>query len=244
MVCTAKAGAIFVDANAAPGGDGLTWGTAYKYLQDAFYKPPTSGDEIWVAEGTYKPDQDEGSNVTAGDRYATFELKDGVSFYGGFPIGGGTWEERDPNQYETTLSGDLNGDDGPDFVNNGENSYCVVHYNQTGDGATLAGFTVTRGNANGSGAREAGGGGVNNESGGKLVLINCTLEFNSASGGGGGVFIYKGTGLSQIFNCIFRKNKTEPGAIGGGGLLLYRAGSPILNNCMFLENISGDGGGL
>ena len=32
-----SAGTIYVDANAAPGGDGTTWGTAYKYLQDAFY---------------------------------------------------------------------------------------------------------------------------------------------------------------------------------------------------------------
>ena len=39
---------IYVDANAASGGDGTIWGTAYKYLQDALYKPPASGDQIWV----------------------------------------------------------------------------------------------------------------------------------------------------------------------------------------------------
>jgi len=37
--------------------DRRTWGRAYKYLQDALHKPPTGGDEIWVAEGTYEPDE-------------------------------------------------------------------------------------------------------------------------------------------------------------------------------------------
>jgi len=39
----AAGGVIYVDADASPGGDGTSWSTAYKYLQDALYKPPTSG---------------------------------------------------------------------------------------------------------------------------------------------------------------------------------------------------------
>ncbi len=83
----AAGGVIYVDANAPPGGNGQTWATAYKYLQDALYKPPSGGDQIWVAEGTYKPDQDEGGNVTAGSRYETFQLISGVAIYGGFAGG-------------------------------------------------------------------------------------------------------------------------------------------------------------
>jgi hypothetical protein len=52
--CTIAAGeVIYVDGTASTGGTGQTWGTAYKYLQDALYKPPTGGDEIWVAAGMY-----------------------------------------------------------------------------------------------------------------------------------------------------------------------------------------------
>ena len=76
--------AIHVDDNASTGGDGTSWGTAHKYLQDAF-AGVKSGDEIWVAEGTYNPDQ--GADITTGDRTASFNLVDGVGMYGVLGIG-------------------------------------------------------------------------------------------------------------------------------------------------------------
>ena len=66
--CSTSLGDVFnVDSDASPGGDGNSWATAPKYLQDAL-NDSESGDEIWVAEGTYKPDQDQGGNVTPGNR--------------------------------------------------------------------------------------------------------------------------------------------------------------------------------
>ena len=62
---------------------------AFKYLQDALLNA-SSGDEVWVAEGTYMPD--EGEKETKGDRLATFKLLNGVGIYGGF-IGGETKRE-------------------------------------------------------------------------------------------------------------------------------------------------------
>lgn len=47
---------IFVDKDAAEGGDGTSWGTAYRYLQDAL-QVATGTSEIWIAEGTYYPEQ-------------------------------------------------------------------------------------------------------------------------------------------------------------------------------------------
>ena len=87
----ALGGAIYVDANATGANNGSSWADAYIYLQDGL-AAATSGDNIWVAQGAYKPDH--GIGKTPGDRTATFELKAGVSIYGGFPAGGGTWSSE------------------------------------------------------------------------------------------------------------------------------------------------------
>lgn len=234
----ASAGTIYVDANAAPGGNGSTWGTAYKYLQDAFYEPPTSGDEIWVAEGTYTPDQDEGSNVTLGDRYATFELKDGVSVYGGFPIGGGTWEERDPNQHETILSGDLNGDDGPDFFNNGENSYVITTVSWANGITILDGVTIMAGNADTS--DRTAGGGLYNSGGGDIIVSNCKFVKNYASQWGGSVLLYL-SNATEFINCSFVENKTTG---RGGAISFFEVVAATIRDCKFINNLSDEGGAV
>ena len=233
----ASAGTIYVDANATLGGDGTTWGTAYKYLQDAFYKPPINGDEIWVAAGTYNPDQDEGSNVTSGDRNATFGLINGVSLYGGFTIGGGTWEERDPNQHETILSGDLNGDDGPDFANNSENSYNVAHVSWASGTTVLNGFTVTGGNANGSGSTGSGGG-IYADGGGNIIVTNCIFSENYAGRGGGLRIDYSSD--SKLIDCTFINNEA---LYYGGGFRLWDVSESFVKNCKIIGNIAKYGGG-
>ena len=59
-----------VDRDApGPVHDGTTWTRAFLTLQDAL-AVAGSGDEIWVAQGVYKPD--EGAGVTPGDRAASF----------------------------------------------------------------------------------------------------------------------------------------------------------------------------
>ena len=97
---------IYVDDDASLGGDGQIWETAYKYLQDAL-TAAESGDEIWVIEGTYKPDQ--GAGIVPGDREATFQLINGVAMYGGFAGGETSRDQRDAVTNVTILSGDLAG---------------------------------------------------------------------------------------------------------------------------------------
>ena len=156
----------YVDDDASTNGDGLSWDTAYKYLQDALFEAegdPTT-TRIRVAGGTYWPDLGEGGQVTEGDRGATFQLSDGLELNGGYrgcPEGdclGGDPDERDIALYETILSGDLNGDDQPDWVNRGDNSYHVVTGNGTDNTAVLDGFTIAGGNATGPFPRNSGGG--------------------------------------------------------------------------------------
>ena len=94
---------FFVDDNATEGGDGTLWVNAYKYLQDAL-SVVSEGDEIWVAEGTYKPDQ--GTLHNLGDRASSFTLVPGVGLYGGFL---GVESKRDPqgDSNKTILSGEI-----------------------------------------------------------------------------------------------------------------------------------------
>ena len=116
---------LYVDDDADPGGDGLSWDTAYKYLQDAL-DSAVDGTEIRVGQGTYLPDRDEGNPDGTGDREATFLLMNDVAIMGGYAgLGEKDPDERNIALFETTLSGDLNGDDAPDFVDTGENAYLL-----------------------------------------------------------------------------------------------------------------------
>lgn len=70
---SATTGIRYVDDDAPADGTGLTWTSAYRYLQDALHE--TGIAEIRVAAGVYKPDEDEGGNVTSGDRGETFAIR-------------------------------------------------------------------------------------------------------------------------------------------------------------------------
>ena len=83
--------------------DGASWATAYTDLQSAL-AAATSGKQIWVAAGTYKP------SVPAG-RAATFRMIDGVAMYGGFAGYESSLSQRNWQANVTILSGDINGND-------------------------------------------------------------------------------------------------------------------------------------
>jgi len=57
-------GVIYVDDDAAGANNGSSWANAFNYLQDAL-EVAESGDEIRVAQGTYKPDR--GAGITPYD---------------------------------------------------------------------------------------------------------------------------------------------------------------------------------
>jgi hypothetical protein len=248
IASTAGAKIIYVDADASPGGDGQTWGTAYKYLQEGLYAS-VSGDKIWVANGIYKPDIDDANKIIdrngnpngTGDRSATFELRNGVTIKGGYA----GFSEPEPNTrdtevYETVLSGDLLDDDGQDFANTNENSYHVVIGSETNDTAVLDGFIVTAGNANGSNQFGSGGGMYNY--GGSPTLTNCIFYGNSAHFGGGMENSY--LSYPTLTNCTFSGNRARlSGGMGGG--MDNSGSSPTLTNCTFNGNSVGwDGGGM
>jgi hypothetical protein len=258
---------IYVDANATGANNGSTWADAYKYLQDAL-TAAGSGTEIRVAQGTYRPDEDTTHPSGTNDRNATFQLKNGVAIYGGFPADGGS---RDPNIYKAILSGDINVPD-----NNSDNSYHVVTASNTNETVVLDGFTVTGGYADVAGGGmligggsptltnctfignsaygiDARGGGVCSEYS-SPTITNCTFSGNLAYGDiyiehaayGGGLYMYNDwDDRPTITNCTFNGNSASGGDGGSGGGMYSTGGSTIVTNCTFTGNSADvNGGGI
>ncbi len=243
FMAPAYAGVIHVDGNSpGPARDGLTWCTAYTQLQDGL-AASAAGDEIRVAAGTYKPDRG------TGDRLATFRLESGVVVRGGYAgCGASDPDARDAASHPSILSGDLNGNDGPDFVNYAENSYHVVTYaDGNATGVILDGFTISSGNADGTGPT----GTITNQGGGIHIrddnykcipggptVRNCTIEKNRAAHHGA---VNDHAAASVFENCTFRDNYAGE---EGAGLLIHH-GRTQVRNCTFERNVTdADGGGV
>jgi len=227
----------YVDDDAPIGGDGGSWQTGYRYLQDGL-AAANPGDEIRVAQGVYRPDRDEGGNVNPGDREASFQLTSGLALYGGYAgITAPDPDERDISGYQTILSGDLAGDDGPNFRDYAENAYHVVTGSGTEVTAVLDGFTITSGNANG-GDQHIDGGGMYN-SGGSPTVVNCNFRGNAAENDGGGMGNWYGSSPS-LTNCAFGGNSTQD---DGGGMGNHENSNPTVTDCSFTGNSAKDDGG-
>jgi hypothetical protein len=160
-----------------------------------------------------------------------------VTLKGGYAgFGEPTPEARDINLYRTILSGDLEGDDGPDFTNNTENCHHVVTGSGTDATAILDGFTITGGNSNTLKPYHAGGGMYSQA--GSPTLIHCTFSTNWAGRGGG--MSNEGESNPNLISCTFTGN----GADFHGGGMYNLLSSPILMNCMFVGNSAPSGGGM
>lgn len=232
-VCT---GILYVDKDStAPTPNGCNWDWAFRTLQDALTAAPANGTTIWVAEGTYYPD--EGAGETNNDRTSSFWLEEGVSIYGGFAGTETLLDERDPETYITILSGDID-----QMTGNAGNAYHVVTSVSVSPSTILDGFTITGGNASADGL----GGGIYNENA-SPTLTHLTISANASSNFGGGMYsITSGSTDSsmtspRLTNVTFLGN-TAP---RGGGLVTMNSNA-ILNDVTFVNNTAtgGAGGGM
>ncbi len=250
----AQANIIYVDDTATGASNGTSWFHAFHFLQDALAQA-VSGDTIRVAQGTYRPNQADGPVDTT--RTATFELKDGVSLLGGFAgYGSFTPDVRNISQYETILSGDLDGDDlyvDPDDWNarlyfseatRQDNAYSVVTSNENKSNAVLDGFTLYGGNADGGNEwplRESRGAGLFIYRGGPKIR-HCKFNLNTAHEGGGAAYVY--AAAATITQCTFIQNFS-----GRYGAAIFNNGraSPVIAHCIFEDNrahFQADGGAI
>ena len=229
-----RLGVIFVDQNASGLNNGRSWGDAFLDLQKAL-AIAQEGDEIWVAKGTYTPTNENGS------RSVSFQLKDGISLYGGFLPGDLLLEERLPFINITKLSGDLNtNDDANDIVSQADNSYHVISSDSSIIMAKFDGFIVEFGNADGNFPNNVGAGLFNN--GGTIEMANCIFSDNTATDRGGAIY-NTNSGNVTLKNCIFLGNEATE---GGGGLFNNLAGVTLINS-VFSHNTTGatsNGGGV
>ncbi len=229
---------VFV--NGASGSDansGASWGLATETVQAGIAAAEPEGCEVWVAAGTYYPTETPGG-AGSPEREFSIHLEDGVDVYGGFVGGEFSREQRDFENNLTILSGDIGAErDGSDNV------YHVV----TGaNNATIDGFTITEGNADGESLLTQRGGGMYNYSSSSTVR-NCVFLLNSAVQGGG-IANISGDGVTmstEITNCRFEGNISED----GGGMYTYANNASTLEiqvtDCVFSGNsATGDGGGI
>jgi len=177
----ANPGVLYAAPTAQGSGNCSSWDNACT-LQSALASA-VSGDEIWVKAGVHYPG-------AAGNREATFTLKNGVALYGGFAGNETSRDQRDPQANPTILSGDIDQNDvntDGNFIAEtwndiqGENAYHVVTGNWADNTAVLDGFIITAGQANGSYPHSYGGGMYNNWS--NPTLSNVTFSGNLAASG-------------------------------------------------------------
>jgi hypothetical protein len=225
---------VYVNKNAMGNKTGNSWADAYTSLQDALAQANVYANikQIWVAAGTYFPD--EGTGLSDNSRSQSFVLKSGLALYGGFSGSEDHLEQHNPGANVTILSGDIDGNNALTG-----NSYHVVQAINVDNTAVLDGFTVSGGNANGSASIDKQGGGMYNNHA-SATISNCIFTGNSASSYGGGL-INLGSSAPSITDCAFTANIAST----GGGIENFSS-SPTLTNCSFIQNVatnSSTGGG-
>ncbi len=220
---------LYVNASATGDGSGLSWKDAFVDLVGALRAANGRTDgklvEIWVAQGTYRPDEG------CGDRNASFWLVPNTRLLGGFAGTETSVDERDPAVHVTILSGDLNGDDVPNRGNRSDNSYNVVLSVLDGPAAILDGFHVRGGNADAATYEWGRGGGLFGF-GGSTLIRRCTFEDNASDVEGGAVYL-ESNGSPRFEQCRFVGNRTQ----GRGGAVRVAGGSaPDFASCVFESN--------
>lgn len=239
LASVAHADTLYVDAALTTGAnDGSSWSDAFQGpqgLQDAL-AAADSGDDIYVAQGTYFPGPIGAPSTTS------FVLDGEINIWGGFAGGELTPGERPASGLaRTVLSGDIGRDDQLPQGTTDDNARHVIVDGPGGTRALLDGLIVTGGSAWVQNTfSEARGAGLHiDHLQSDLAAKDCWFIENDSQYGGAGAAVEAGT--HQFVGCIFASN--SGGSFGGG--LLSTALSPVLvDQCRFYGNEASFGGGL
>lgn len=261
-----QANVICVNDSATGNDTGGCWADAYVFLQDALNNADTLNKdadpnnditEIWVASGTYYPDQ--GIGLVNDNEELSFVIPSGVKVYGSLlgtedatDFNPPTLDDRgldmmdpldptSPTEPTSILRGDIGQNTLP--VPTNARSHHVVFTQNVGPGTRLDGFTIREGDSDciggscGNSGRHGGGIAIDIST---FELDNCVLRDNVADADGGGMHIRNS---SELFaeNTWFINND----AGRGGGLFVVKDSSSSLTDCVFANNDAEfDGGGM
>ncbi len=212
-------------------GAGFSWADATGDLQAAIEAAAAAGNcQVWVAAGIYIPAGfPNGLLVPRGEH---FSLRNGVPVLGGFPpTGDPGLADRDPADFPTVCSGDLDGDGDPS-----DNALHVFYHPAAAAldaSALLDGVAIIGGNGNVAG--HGYGGGMYN-AGCSPTLVRCVFHSNNTQVQGGG--LYLGDSAATVTNCAFVSNR----AAEGGGVFIYQS-TAAFANCVFAGNTATSAGG-
>ena len=235
-------------------GDGLSWATAKKSVQDAL-NLAVSGDSVWVAAGTYHPTMDPlGSSTPTDSRNKSFFLRAGIKLYGGFAGTEKLLSDRITGVNITTLSGDIANTPSD---NSDDCYHVIIAYSNNSPWiapeSIIDGIKIINSNANGNtsirllATSTTNTDEINQELGAGIFSLNCCLKINkclisgnAAAVNGGGIY-FTGQQTNTVSNCIIDLNSANGGA--GGGIYINGSNTVIYNNVIAV-NTARTGGGI
>jgi len=226
-ISISKANIIYVNINASGANTGASWNDAYTNLQTALILAQ-SGDQIWVARGTYKPTS---SNISV-----SFTINGGISLYGGFLGNENNLSQRIAFCNETILSGDLLDNDSNNISSLQDNSRNIVSIINQSSNIIIDGFTIQKAfsNSNISNQWQVKRGGIYVWSSANVNISNCIIK-NNSSYTGSGIAIYGSS--ANISNCIVTNNYANDDA---GGMDFAFDGVINVKNCLIYNNLCDD----
>jgi len=245
----ASAGTIYVDVDATGRNNGTSWSDAYTSLSAAI-DAASAQDEIWVAEGTYRP----------------VVMKNGVRVYGGFAGTESSVSAGDADAHKTYITGqgvsravESVGNDSSALLRGFYITEGFIDFPYIGGGVLLKDSDAMFVNCVFTGNRSTVMGGAVGIRGGSPTFVNCRFYGNDGGWAAGAVFNLR-SGSTSFVNCLFYENDAwEAGAvsiltgavtfsnctlsanrasIGRGGALFDTLGEAVLHNCILWDNTS------